>query len=230
MPFLSKNYLNKDYQKDIVLLKNFHEKIFYDAEYPDLQDIRNFFKIYNRVYKYLSYSLCQNLFSEKELDFLPFESNLNNFTKTTERDFVLSTPLTETFIENKVHEWGDIFYIWHTIKEEPENLILHQDHDIDEFIKSLETITNNLKQRNAANFVENAGYLRIVIGVYNSYRKQMLEYLTARDALFETFQRLKNFSFFEKMIIKTIYYLDESITLCLFQLLFLKKELMSWYR
>lgn len=62
------------------------------------------------------------------------------------------------------------------------------------------------------------------------YRRLILEYLSGRAALVETLQRLTNFSFFEKTLVKTIYSLDDYTIRFLFDLLSFQQELVEFYQ
>lgn len=94
-----KNSSPQNYQKDLFLLKKLTHSMcdsiddsFYTPEWR-----KTFFDLYNRVFLYCCFYPCQRFFSEKELKFLVYHSNLTNFQDITELQLANLEPLTEKF-------------------------------------------------------------------------------------------------------------------------------------
>lgn len=119
MPFFSKTYSLTDYTNDVTVLQTLLSgsgEECYDSD--DSASLQKCFEIYDRVYKNFVCSSFHPLFSEKELDFHPFDSNLTNFTKTTSKDLASLTPCTKNFLEKKKKELLKLLEILGCLKDD----------------------------------------------------------------------------------------------------------------
>lgn len=94
-----KNYSEQNYRKDLFLLKKLTDRM--GDSMDDTSDTpeytKTFFELYNRVFLYCSSFFYWRLFSENELKFVFFHSNLTNFQEMTKLELGNLEPLTEFF-------------------------------------------------------------------------------------------------------------------------------------
>ena len=201
-----KNYSQQNYQKDLFLLKKLTGRMgdsIDDSSYtPEYR--KTFFEVYNRVFLYCCSYFYQRLFSEKELKFMFFHSNLTNFREITEFELVNLEPLTEKIFYSYRKKLQFFSNIWERLNTQPGSRFVK--YDLDESSSGLEAGRRNLQKLKESGITKESNSYKNYVYLLNVNRKSLLESLAARYTLVNFFQKLKNFEQFEDVIFYTIFF------------------------
>lgn len=187
-----------------------------------------FFEVYNRVFLYCSFSIYERLFSKKELNFMFYDSNLNNFQKMTQFEIENLKPLTEEFFISYRKKLRFFSVIWELLKTQRGSLFVK--YDFDGFSPALEASRRDLQKLKESGISLDSQSYGDHLYKLNVFRKSLIESLAARYTLVKVLKNLKNFNTFEDIVLYTIFVYDQYNTQLLFQLVCLQNDLANFHK
>ena len=158
------------------------------------------------MYSAIIYSLAEKIYSRNELIIPPFGSSLPEFQARRHQDLERFNRLTGVDLLDG-HKWLQL--VWDRLNTENYRGVL-----FDEFNHSLTQLTEKKPNPNRIDVD-----LEKFVYSFNSHSVNFLEYLSAREALFSTFEKLENFLFFKRLFFDMIVALDTRLVQMLLELL-----------
>jgi hypothetical protein len=203
------NYEN--YKKHLFELKKMCNEIYSSSSedfdiWDDEDFIQKFVQNYNFVVRYYVYSLAEKIYSRNELIIPPFGSSRPQFQARSHQDLELFNRFIGVDLLDG-NKW--LRQVWNLFCTGNSSGILF--HEINESVKQLKE-----KKPNTAGIDVN---LENLVYIFNGHSADFLEYLSAREALFSTFEKLENFLFFNSTLFEVIVTFDAILVQVLLELL-----------
>lgn len=222
--FLLELELRKDLERLQVLCKYSDEEGWELFDKSTMERTIEFFKSYNQCFSFYLLQKLKCLYSQTELDFKPYLSNLKEFRlRGIEELYSFQRP---SELEVFINKTDTLDLVWEKFGSDTYYQFEIQGRMNIDLKKSIEYIRQ--KKQSPMDDVENLENLKknliLLLGFYNAWIKFFLESLAARETFIHIYNESNNFSFFQKEILKNILSLDQVNDILATQLLTFRKE------